>query len=122
MRLSKTRKHHTVDVDFLIDDNEANLKLLVQCMTPRQMAVYMGDIEKVRNDYTGAIEANCGVVCGWEGVVDEEGNEVSFSKEKLRDVQLDYTGLSDAIFISISRTYQDLREKNLGKSSNKFAE
>ena len=110
----KTLDHYKVDAKFLIEEEQQTLSLKVNCMTPRKINEYLDVLKKKDAGFDDLVDVNCNVVTGWEGVIDEDGNEVEFSQDKLQDLQLDYFGLADAITVAIVNEGQKLREKNSG--------
>lgn len=71
----------------------------------------MDKLEETREDFDASVKTNCEVVCGWSGVVDEEGAEVEFSRKRFSDIQYDYFGLADSITFAICSAAGDLRKK-----------
>ena len=110
----KTLNHYKIEVNFLIQEEPQTLTLLVNCMTPRKINEYADNFNTDNAGFNELVKCNCGVVIGWEGVVDEDGNEVEFSQDKLQDIQYDYFGLADAIALAICSEGKRLREKNSG--------
>ena len=114
MKLNKVRKYHKVTVEFFCDGEPAELKIKVNCLTPRKMKEFIGSMDDDSN-FEEMVETNCKVICGWEDVTDEEGESVPFSKERLRDLQMDFYGLADAIYVSIIHKAKELRADSLKK-------
>lgn len=111
MRL-KTVKYYKVPVKFLIEDEEQELILHVNCLTLRKMTAYADKMENTDLSFDEQIKCNDSVIVGWENLEDEEGNPLEFDRKLLKKMQEDYVGFSDAIVLSIGQTYGDLRRKN----------
>lgn len=118
----KNLDHYKIDAKFLIQEEPETLSLQVNCMTPRKINNYVEALNNDNSNFDDLVKANCDVVTGWEGVVDEDGNEVEFDKEKLQDLQYDYFGLADAIAVAIFNETKELREKNSSVSEDLSAE
>lgn len=110
----KTQDHYKIDVKFLVQEEEQTLSLKVNCMTPRKMIEYVDKANDPKSSFDDLIQCNCDVVNGWDGVFDEDDNEIEYSPEKLKDLQLDYFGLADAIGFQICNEAKTLREKCSG--------
>ena len=115
MQLIRTKKTHTVPVKFLIDDQEQELKLIVNCLTPRKITEWAKALQEQQGELEKFFAVNASVISGWEEVYDAEtGQPIPYTPEKLVEMQLDYTGLNVAICNAINKAMGDLREKNSG--------
>lgn len=112
----RTNAVQPVTVKFLAQDEEQEITLKVNCMTPqkvtalgRKIAVYEAQAQTVK-----CHEALADVIVGWEGDMYEDDVMLTFSKKSMVQLFNNHIGLSDAVANQIISRYNEQRLKNSG--------
>ena len=71
--------------------------------------VKMSELEKIAE--TGGYDFISSVLVGWEGIEDEDGSELAFSKDALKDLS-DEADWTRAVLSAYTATYAEAEAKN----------
>lgn len=98
-------------------DESVEIKLFIKCPTSVDYDKYMESMSGIQGDqYNLMYEPAAAIFVGWEGVVDENGEEIPFSKETLIELQKEYVGFTEGLIYAVTDAVGDLRGKNFTDS------
>lgn len=112
---SKVEKVQPVEVKYFENNEEVTFTLKIRVTTPLELNKFMKAARDAGTDYDTMAKANCLLVTDWEGVTDDEGNEIPYSEDALVDAQLEKWGLIDAIYMAQLNKSGELRNDALKK-------
>ena len=103
-----------ITVQFRDSEGETQeLKILVNCLTPRKFYKLQEDLAAISQDFQKTAEVISATVTGWQGVVDEAGNDVPFTQERFQDVLMGHFGLLEMVTQAIGEGVMEQRKKTL---------
>ena len=123
----RTNAVQPVTIKFLSKDEEQEITLSVNCMTPKKVALLGRKVAtyEAQADVVRANECLADVIVGWEGEMYEDDEILPFSKKNMVRLLNNHIGLADAIVEQVIVNYNNQRVKNsgsLGKDSQAQAD
>lgn len=110
----RTNKVQPLTVKFLVKDEEQELKIRVNCMSPKKIAE-LGrkyTILEAQAEIGKAHEVLADSIVGWDEDVYEDDEALEFSKKNMVRLLDNNIGLDNAIAEQIFEKYQEQRIKN----------